>query len=68
MLSGDEDLAFREKAEEASSLLFAPADCRLWTERFSEERFEREINEFVEEKYEKFKKNEINIDEYGKVN
>ena len=49
MLTGDEDLAFREKAEEASSMLFAPADCRLWTERFSEERFEREFNEFVEQ-------------------
>lgn len=62
VLTGDEDLAFREKAAEVSSLLFAPADCRLWTERISEERFEREINEFVEEKSEKFKKNDINID------
>jgi len=50
------------------TLPFAPADCRQWAEGFSEERFEREIKEFVEEKYEKFKKNEINIDEYGKVN
>jgi len=47
---------------------FAPADCRLCAEGFSEERFEREIKEFVEEKYEKIKKNRINIDEYGKVN
>ena len=50
------------KFEAMGSLLFAPADCRQWAERFSEERFEREIKEFVEEKYEKFKKNGINID------
>lgn len=41
---------------------FAPADCRKWAEGFSEERFKREIKEFVEEKYEEFKKNGINID------
>ena len=41
---------------------FAPADCRQWAEGFSEERFKREIKEFVEEKYEDFKKNGINID------
>lgn len=41
---------------------FAPADCRQWAEGFSEERFKREIKEFVEEKYEEFKKNGINID------
>lgn len=41
---------------------FAPADCRQWAEGFSEERFKREIKEFVEKKYEEFKKNGINID------
>ena len=41
---------------------FAPADCRQWAEGFSEERFKREIKEFVEEKYEEFKKNGINIE------
>lgn len=41
---------------------FAPADCRQWAEGFSEERFKRKIKEFVEEKYEEFKKNGINID------
>lgn len=41
---------------------FAPADCRQWAEGFSEERFKKEIKEFVEEKYEEFKKNGINID------
>lgn len=41
---------------------FPPADCRQWAEGFSEERFKREIKEFVEEKYEDFKKNGINID------
>ena len=41
---------------------FAPVDCRQWAEGFSKERFKREIKEFVEEKYEEFKKNGINID------
>lgn len=41
---------------------FSPKDCREWAEGFSEERFKREIKEFVEEKYEEFKKNGINID------
>ena len=41
---------------------FLPKDCREWAEGFSEERFKREIKEFVEEKYEEFKKNGINID------
>lgn len=50
------------KFESMGSQPFAPADCRQWAEGFSEERFKREIKEFVEEKYEKFKKNGINID------
>lgn len=37
------------KFEAMGSLLFAPADCCQWTERFSEERFESEIKEFDEE-------------------
>ena len=41
---------------------FLPKDCRQWAEGFSEERFKREIKEFVEEKYNEFKKNGINID------
>lgn len=41
---------------------FSPKDCRQWAEGFSEERFKREIKEFVEEKYNEFKKNGINID------
>ena len=48
--------------EATGSQPFAPADCRQWAEGFSEERFKREIKEFVEEKYEDFKKNGINID------
>lgn len=48
--------------EAMGSQPFAPADCRQWAEDFSEERFKREIKEFVEEKYEEFKKNGINID------
>ena len=39
------------KFEAMGSLLFAPAACRQWAERFSEERFKREIKEFVDEKY-----------------
>lgn len=50
------------KFESMGSQPFAPADCRKWAESFSEERFKREIKEFVEEKYEEFKKNGINID------
>lgn len=50
--------------EAMGSQPFAPADCRQWAEGFSEERFKREIKEFVEEKYEEFKKNGINIDKY----
>ena len=50
------------KFESMGSQPFAPADCRQWAEGFSEERFKREIKEFVEEKYEDFKKNGINID------
>lgn len=50
------------KFESMGAQPFAPADCRQWAEGFSEERFKREIKEFVEEKYEEFKKNGINID------
>lgn len=50
------------KFEAMGSQPFAPGDCRQWAEGFSEERFKREIKEFVEEKYEEFKKNGINID------
>ena len=50
------------KFESMGSQPFAPADCRQWAEGFSEERFKREIKEFVEEKYEEFKKNGINIE------
>ena len=34
---------------------FSPRDCREWAEGFSEERFKKEIKEFVEEKYKEFK-------------
>ena len=50
------------KFEDMGLQPFAPADCRQWAEGFSEERFKREIKEFVEEKYKEFKKNGINID------
>ncbi len=48
--------------EAMGSKPFAPKVCREWAEGFSEERFKREIREFVEEKYENFKKNGINIE------
>ena len=50
------------KFEDMGLQPFAPADCRQWAEGFSEERFKREIKEFVQTKYEEFKKNGINID------
>ena len=34
---------------------FSPAECRKWAEGFSEERFKREIKEFIEQKYKEFK-------------
>jgi len=51
-----------KKFEAMGEQPFAPEDCRKWAEGFSEERFRREIREFVEEKYEAFKKNGINIE------
>lgn len=41
---------------------FSPLDCRKWAEGFSEDRFKKEIKEFVETKYAEFKANGINID------
>ena len=34
---------------------FSPIECRKWAEGFSEERFKKEIKEFVEQKYKEFK-------------
>ncbi len=48
--------------EAMGSQPFAPKVCREWAEGFFEERFKREIREFVEEKYKNFKKNGINIE------
>lgn len=36
-------------------------ECRRWAERFSEDRFKKEIKEFVEEKYKEFKSSGIPI-------
>lgn len=41
---------------------FKPIDCRKWAEGFSEERFKKEIKEFVEYKYAAFIENGINIE------
>ena len=48
--------------EAMGDLPFNPMDCRKWAEGFSEERFKKEIKEFVETKYAEFKANGINID------
>ena len=45
-----------EEFETMGSAPFKYEDCRSWAERFSEERFKREIKEFVEEKYKEFNK------------
>ena len=42
--------------ETMGSAPFKYEDFRSWAERFSEERFKREIKEFVEEKYKEFNK------------
>ena len=44
--------------ESMGELPFSPADCREWAEKFSEDRFKKEIREFVEEKYAIFKNGE----------
>lgn len=41
---------------------FAPTTCRKWAEGFSEERFKKEIKEFIECKYAEFKIKGINIE------
>ena len=33
---------------------FSPIDCREWAEKFSEERFKKEIKDFVEQKYKEY--------------
>ena len=50
------------KFEAMGNQPFSPKDCRQWAEGFSEERFKGEIKEFVDSKYDEFKKNGINID------
>lgn len=47
--------------EELSDKHFDYRKVRAWAEGFSEERFKREIKEFVEERYADFKKNGVNI-------
>ena len=44
-----------EKFESMGKQPFLPQACRVWAEGFSEERFKREIKEFVEQKYKEFK-------------
>ena len=57
-LTPDAIVEAMNKFEAMGVQLFATAVCHQWAEGFSEERFKREIKEFVEEKYEEFKKNE----------
>ena len=47
------------KFEAIGNKPFDYKECRTWAEGFSEERFKREIKEFVEEKYADFKKNGV---------
>jgi len=44
-----------KKFESLGTQLFNYKDCRKWAEGFSEERFKKEIKEFVEQKYKEFK-------------
>ncbi|MDE5561729.1 MAG: glycosyltransferase [Bacteroidaceae bacterium] len=50
-----------KRFESMGNQLFKPIDCRKWAEGFSEERFKKEIKEFVECKYAAFIDNGINI-------
>ena len=43
-----------KRFESMGDMPFSPAVCRNWAEGFSEERFKREIKEFVEQKYKEF--------------
>ena len=61
-LKGNLNNNARARFEAMGDQPFKPMDCRKWAEGFSEERFKREIKEFVETKYAEFKSNGINID------
>lgn len=50
-----------EKFEAMGEQPFNYEECRKWAESFSEERFKKEIYDFVMEKYEAFKKGELPI-------
>ena len=63
---GKTGLFFREQTSEAiidavnrfesmGKHPFSSVECRKWAESFSEERFKKEISEFVEQKYKEFK-------------
>jgi glycosyltransferase involved in cell wall biosynthesis len=46
---------------EMKDSVFLPDNCREWAERFSEEIFKKEIKQFIEEKFDNFKRNGVNI-------
>lgn len=48
--------------ESKGTKAFSASNCRIWAEGFSEERFKREIKDFVETKYAQFKINGVNIE------
>ena len=43
-----------KRFEDMGDMPFSPSDCRQWAERFSEERFKKEIKAFVEQKFREF--------------
>lgn len=45
-----------KRFESMGHVPFLPKDCRVWAEKFSEERFKNEIKAFVSEKYKEFHK------------
>ena len=57
----DELVKYVERFEKMGEKPFDYKKVRTWAEGFSEERFKKEIKDFVEEKYAEFKKNGVNI-------
>jgi len=60
--SADSIIEAVNRFEKLGNQPFAPTACRKWAEGFSEERFKREIKDFVESKYAEFKIKGVNIE------
>lgn len=52
-----------KRFEAMGDMPYSPYDCRVWAEKFSEERFKLEFKDFVEKKYNDFIKEGINIEQ-----